>query len=60
MTKTKKTGKSVGLRPKPYNKPRRNPRKLADEPAMKALSAMIEAGEVDGGRTLAYLKKALP
>ena len=57
MTKTKKTGKSVGLRPKPYNKPRRNPRKLADEPAMKELSALIESGKVSRDRTLAYLKK---
>jgi hypothetical protein len=31
--------------------------KLADHPAMKELSRMIQAGEVDGGRTLAYLKK---
>ena len=29
---------------------------LADEPAMKALTRMIEAGEVDPDRTLDYLK----
>ena len=31
-------------------------RNLADEPEMKALSRMIDAGEVDPDRTLDYLK----
>ena len=36
-------------------KTRRKAGKLADHPAMKELSRMIEAGEVDRDRTLAYL-----
>jgi len=31
--------------------------KPTDHPAMKELSRMVEAGEVDHGRTLAYLQK---
>jgi hypothetical protein len=38
-------------------KTRRRTGKLADHPAMKELSRMIEAGEVNRERTLAYLKK---
>jgi hypothetical protein len=36
---------------------RRKAGKLADHPAMKELSRMIETGEVNRDRTLAYLKK---
>jgi hypothetical protein len=31
--------------------------KLADHPAMKELSRMVESGEVDAGRTLEHLKR---
>ena len=44
-------------RTKHDKKPRRKAGKLADHPAMKELARMIEAGEVDHERTLAYLKK---
>ena len=44
-------------RTKHDTKPRRKAGKLADHPAMKELSRMIEAGEVNRERTLAYLKK---
>jgi len=44
-------------RSKHDTKPRRKSGKLADYPSMKELSRMIEAGEVDRERTLAYLKK---
>ena len=44
-------------RAKHDKKPRRKDGKLDDHPAMKALSRMIEAGEVNHERTLAYLKK---
>ena len=54
MTKNAKSW-TVGLRPKPYTKPRLTGKKLADHPAMKELARMIEAGEVDRDRTLAYL-----
>ncbi len=36
---------------------RRKSGKLADHPAMKELVRMVEAGEVDAQRTLAYLRK---
>jgi len=36
--------------------PRRKAGKLADHPAMRELSRMIEAGEVNRERTLAHLK----
>ena len=44
-------------RSKHDKKTQRKAGKLADHPAMKALSRMIEAGEVNHERTLAYLKK---
>jgi len=44
-------------RPKHDKTPRRKDGKLADHPAMKELSRMIKAGEVNRDRTLAYLKK---
>ena len=44
-------------RTKHDTKTRRKAGKLAEHPAMKELSRMIEAGEVSGDRTLAYLKK---
>ena len=44
-------------RTKHDKKARRKAGKLADHPAMKELSRMIEAGEVSHERTLAYLKK---
>jgi hypothetical protein len=37
--------------------PRQKASKLANHPAMKELSRMIEAGEVNQDRTIAYLKK---
>ena len=40
-----------------HDKARRKAEKLADHPAMKELSRMIESGEVNRERTLAYLKK---
>ena len=36
---------------------RRKAGKLADHPAMKELLRMVDAGEVNRERTLAYLKK---
>jgi len=57
VSKAKTKGGTVGLRPKPYTKPRLTGRKLADHPAMKKLSRMVETGEVNRDRTLAYLKK---
>jgi hypothetical protein len=44
-------------RPKHDKKARRVGGRLADHPAMRELSRMMEAGEVDGPRTLAHLKK---
>ena len=44
-------------RAKHDRKTRRKAGKLTDHPAMKELSRMIEAGEVSGDRTIAYLKK---
>ena len=61
MKDTRKTGRkpkpAVSLRSKHDTQPRRKAGKLADHPAMKELARMIDAGEVDRGRTLAYLKK---
>jgi len=57
MNKGKNKTESVGLRPKPYTKPSRKAGKLANHPAIKELARMIEAGEVDRTRTIAYLKK---
>ena len=36
---------------------RRNAGQLAEHPAMIELSRMVEAGEIDRERTLAYLRK---
>ena len=47
---------SVTLRPMGNNSPDPEADNLADEPEMKALSKMIDAGEVDPDRTLDYLK----
>jgi len=44
-------------RTKHDTKPGRKALKLAEHPAMRELSRMVQAGEVDGERTLAYLKK---
>ena len=47
---------SVTLRPMGNTNPDPEAGNLADEPEMKALSRMIDAGEVDPDRTLDYLK----
>jgi hypothetical protein len=47
----------VTHRTKGDTRPRLTGRKLADHPAMKELSRMIEAEEVNRDRTLAHLKK---
>jgi len=57
MKKATKGGGSVGLGTKHDKTPRRKAGKWADHPAMEELSRMVEAGEVNRGRTLAYLKK---
>jgi len=48
---------SVIHRSKHDKTPPRKAGKLANHPAMKELARMIEAGEVDKTRTIAYLKK---
>lgn len=52
-----KTKAVVIHRTKADRKARRKAGKLAEHPAMKELSRMIESGEVDGKRTLAYLQR---
>ena len=47
---------SVTLRPMGNTNPDPEADNLADEPEMKALSRMIDAGEVNPDRTLDYLK----
>jgi len=44
-------------RTKHDTKPGRKAGKLAEHPAMRELSRMIRVGEVDRGRTLAYLNR---
>jgi hypothetical protein len=56
MNRAKKGQDSVTLRAMGNTNPDPEAENLADEPAMKALTRMIEAGEVDPDRTLDYLK----
>ena len=56
MNRAKKRQDSVTLRPMGNTNPDPEADNLADEPEMKALSRMIDAGEVDPNRTLDYLK----
>jgi hypothetical protein len=49
--------RAVMHRSKHDKTPQRKAAKLADDPAMKELARMIEAGEVNRDRTVAYLKK---
>ena len=56
MNRAKKRQDSVTLRPMGNTNPDPEADNLADEPEMKALSRMIDAGEVDPDRTLDYLK----
>jgi len=56
MNRTKKRQDSVTHRSKGNTNPDPEAGNLADEPEMKALSRMIDAGEVDPDRTLDYLK----
>ncbi len=49
--------KSVIHGTKHDKQPQRKPGKLADNPAMKEIARMIEAGEVDAGRTQEHLNK---
>ena len=51
-----KKKQSVTHRTKHDSEPRRKAAKLAEHPAMKELSRMVEAGEISAGRTLGYLK----
>jgi hypothetical protein len=56
MNRTKTIQFPVTHRTKGNTNPDPEARNLADEPEMKALSKMIDAGEVDPDRTLDYLK----
>ena len=56
MNRAKTTRFPVTHRSKGNTNPDPEARNLADEPEMKALSKMIDAGEVDPDRTLDYLK----
>ena len=56
MNRAKKRQDSVTHRTKGNTNPDPEADNLADEPEMKALSRMIDAGEVDPNRTLDYLK----
>ena len=56
MNRAKTTRFPVTLRAMGNTNPDPEARNLADEPEMKALSRMIDAGEVDPDRTLDYLK----
>ena len=56
MNRAKTTRFPVTHRSKGNTNPDPEAENLADEPAMKALTRMIEAGEVDPDRTLDYLK----
>jgi hypothetical protein len=56
MNRAKKRQDSVTLRPMGNNSPDPEADNLADEPEMKALSRMIDAGEVSRDRALDYLK----
>lgn len=49
--------KSVIHGTKHDTRPRRKAGKLADHPAMRELSRMVEAGEVDADRTIDHLKR---
>ena len=56
MNRAKTTRFPVTHRSKGNTNPDPEAANLADEPEMKALSRMIDAGEVDPDRTLDYLK----
>ena len=56
MNRAKTTRFPVTLRAMGNTNPDPEADNLADEPEMKALSRMIDAGEVDPDRTLDYLK----
>jgi hypothetical protein len=56
MKNRRKTPKPVTLRTKGNTAARRKAGKLADEPEMKELSRMIEAGELDGDRAARYAR----
>jgi len=56
LKKPNKTRDAVTLRSKGNTPTRRKAAKLADEPEMKELSRMIEAGELPPERVRAYLK----
>ena len=56
MNRAKKRQDSVTLRSKGNTNPDPEADNLADEPEMKALSRMIDAGEVSRDRALDYLK----
>jgi hypothetical protein len=49
--------RSVIDRPKHDKTPKRRGAKLGEHPALRELSRMIDAGEVNSERTLAYLVK---
>ena len=56
MNRAKKRQDSVTFRPMGNNSPDPEADNLADEPEMKALSKMINAGEVSRDRALDYLE----
>ena len=56
MNRAKTTRFPVTLRPMGNTNPDPEADNLADEPEMKALSRMIDAGEVSRDRALDYLK----
>ena len=56
MNRAKKRQDSVTLRPMGNNSPDPEADNLPDEPEMKALSKMINAGEVSRDRALDYLE----
>jgi len=57
MNRGRKRVKPVTLRTKGNNAPPRAAGKLAAESSMKALAGMIETGELDRNRTVAYLRQ---
>jgi len=57
MKTPKKPKRAVTHRTKGDKTPNRPARRLADEPALKELARMIDAGEVDRARTLSHLRK---
>jgi hypothetical protein len=56
MKNRRKPPKPVTLRTKGNTAARRTARRMADEPEMRELSRMIDAGELDAGRAARYTR----